>query len=582
MDEAASHKRPPEQRIFVNRNLRVDKIKFFGFDMDYTLAGTVCSYLLQGLAVLVLVYKSPDMESMAFDLIVERMISIGYPADFKNFKYNPIFAVRGLWFDHLYGNLLKVDGFGNILVALHGFNYMTSAEIEELYPNKFLGLSDKRVYVLNTLFNLPETYLVACVVDYFDRHGDYQQTSDKTGVKSKSGESEVFMSYKSIFQDVRSAVDWVHFDSDMKRIILGNMEKYVAKDERIVTLLTQLRKSGRKTFLLTNSDYPYTNGIMRYLLGPDWTSYFDITIVDAKKPLWFAEGTVFREVNTVTGAKNIGIHAGPLRQGAVYAGGSCDAFRRLVKARGKDVLYIGDHVFGDVLRSKKARGWRTFLVIPELNHELTVWTEGRTLFEKLRELDSCLADIYKNLDSTTKDKPEIGEMLRSIKKVTGEMDQEYSAIGSLFRSGSRTTFFASQVERYADIYASSCYNLVHYPTFYFFRAPMMLMPHESTVDHASTMRQRNKPTRQDSVGQQVRGWSKMMSKSNTFCFEEEEDESQSNGSQSSDTEQSPTASGRREKEDQDGALDEVKEQHNDGLNNVDVIVPTPSFVEPGM
>lgn len=66
------------------------------------------------------------MESMAFDLIVERMISIGYPADFKNFKYNPIFAVRGLWFDHLYGNLLKVDGFGNILVALHGFNYMTS------------------------------------------------------------------------------------------------------------------------------------------------------------------------------------------------------------------------------------------------------------------------------------------------------------------------------------------------------------------------------------------------------------------------------------------------------------------------
>lgn len=38
----------------------------------------------------------------------------------------------------------------------------------------------------------------------------------------------------------------------------------------------------------------------------------------------------------------------------VYAdfAGSCDAFRRLVRARGKDVLYIGDHIFGDVLRSK--------------------------------------------------------------------------------------------------------------------------------------------------------------------------------------------------------------------------------------
>ena len=30
--------RPPENRIFVNRSLRLDKIKFYGFDMDYTLA----------------------------------------------------------------------------------------------------------------------------------------------------------------------------------------------------------------------------------------------------------------------------------------------------------------------------------------------------------------------------------------------------------------------------------------------------------------------------------------------------------------------------------------------------------------
>lgn len=68
------------------------------------------------------------------------------------------------------------------------------------------------------------------------------------------------------------------------------------------------------------------------------------------------------------------------------------------------------------------------------------------------------------------------------------MNEEYGVLGSLFRSGSRTTFFASQVERYADIYASSCYNLVHYPNFYFFRAHMTLMPHESTVNHSDRMR----------------------------------------------------------------------------------------------
>jgi len=30
---------PRISRIFVNRNMLMEKIKFFGFDMDYTLAG---------------------------------------------------------------------------------------------------------------------------------------------------------------------------------------------------------------------------------------------------------------------------------------------------------------------------------------------------------------------------------------------------------------------------------------------------------------------------------------------------------------------------------------------------------------
>lgn len=111
------------------------------------------------------------------------------------------------------------------------------------------------------------------------------------------------------------------------------------------------------------------------------------------------------------------------------------------------------------MRSKKKSGWRTFLVVPELQRELTVWTERRSLFEKLRELDSLMASLYKDLDNSTKQKPEIAEITKNIREATYEMDQEYGVIGSLFRSGSRTTFFATQVERYADIYANSCYNL---------------------------------------------------------------------------------------------------------------------------
>lgn len=67
------------------------------------------------------------------------------------------------------------------------------------------------------------------------------------------------------------------------------------------------------------------------------------------------------------------------------------------------------------------------------------------------------------------------------------METCYGQMGSLFRSGNRQTFFASQATRYADLYAASCVNLLHYPFSYLFRAPPQLMPHESTVEHTGEL-----------------------------------------------------------------------------------------------
>ena len=44
-------------------------------------------------------------------------------------------------------------------------------------------------------------------------------------------------------------------------------------------------------------------------------------------------------------------------------------------------------------------------------------------------------------------------------------------------------FLCIHTPRYADIYAASVLNLLYYPTFYMFRSPAMLLPHESTVSH---------------------------------------------------------------------------------------------------
>uniref|UniRef100_T1IIX9 Cytosolic purine 5'-nucleotidase n=1 Tax=Strigamia maritima TaxID=126957 RepID=T1IIX9_STRMM len=464
--QAETEKIDKHSRIFVNRSLHLEKIRFYGFDMDYTLA----------------VYKSPDYESLSFKMIVDRLISLGYPHEMKDFEYDHTFPIRGLWFDTAYGNLLKVDAYGNILVCIHGFKFLKTIDVYTLYPNKFIQLEEQR-FRLKSIITLLETYLLACLVDYFTNSPDYIST--ETGVKS----GEMFMSFRSIFQDVRASVDWVHFKGTLKQETINNVDKYVLKDERLPMLLKRMREHGAKTFLLTNSDYKYSEKIMDYLLDfsqpgeqkSRWQDYFDYIVVDARKPTFFEEGTILRQDSA---ALKMGSHMGPLKPGQVYSGGSCDVFTKLIGAKGKDVLYVGDHIFGDILKSKKIQGWRTFLIVPELNQELHVWTDKCQLYQRLQTLEVNLGDFYRYLDSSSKDKPDISKVTQALREVTHEMDMSYGILGSLFRSGSsRQTFFASQVIRYADLYSGTFLNLIYYPFCYMFRAPPMLMPHESTVGH---------------------------------------------------------------------------------------------------
>jgi len=65
---------------------------------------------------------------------------------------------------------------------------------------------------------------------------------------------------------------------------------------------------------------------MSYLLSDvktkrDWKSYFDYILVDAQKPLFFAEGTTLRIIDPNTGTMKLGTYAGQLQQNEVYSGG---------------------------------------------------------------------------------------------------------------------------------------------------------------------------------------------------------------------------------------------------------------------
>ena len=123
--------------------------------MDYTLA----------------VYNSPAFEDLQIKLTVERLIKRGYPKEIENIRFDPRFAVRGLFLDKKHGNLVHLDNFGFLLACVHGFKVipLNDSQLLEWYPDKIVHPSEigKRYYCFDTLFGL---YVFYCLFYGGARH----------------------------------------------------------------------------------------------------------------------------------------------------------------------------------------------------------------------------------------------------------------------------------------------------------------------------------------------------------------------------------------------------------------------------
>jgi 5'-nucleotidase len=213
----------------------MESIQYVGFDMDYTLA----------------VYKSPAYEELSYKLAVQRLMDKGYPKEIEKFTYDPSFPIRGLFLDTRQGYFLKVDAFGYILNCVKGRKVITN--VREVYPTRIVHPEEigDRFYLFDTLFGLAEQCLYADLVEYFEGEG----------IKVEASKNNQYgaISYRSLFEDVRSAIHTAHMDGTIKKITIENLDKYVEKNEGLPLLLHRLRHQNRKTFLLTNSEYYYTN-----------------------------------------------------------------------------------------------------------------------------------------------------------------------------------------------------------------------------------------------------------------------------------------------------------------------------------
>jgi len=448
--------RPNKEKIFVNRNLNLSKISCYGFDMDYTL----CEYI------------SPEFDELAFTLAKQFIVEkLGYSDEILSLEYDPQFPVRGLWFDRHTGNLLKVDQFGKILDCRHGLRIMNSQEIKSIYPGRIQRKDDKRIFVMNTVFNLAETCLVAALVHHFESKDDTVCTA--TGW-TRDGQDVTFA---SLFKDIRAAIDDIHVDSLLlKKTCIANLSRYIKKDDRLPAMLRSIKASGRKTFLLTNSDWWYTNHIMNYLLGDGqqddkdfWLSLFDLVVVDACKPRFFSTGTPMQRVDPTT-SSFVPLSAntsGP----EVYSGGNHTTITSMLGAKGPDVIYAGDHLLADVIKCRKLCEWRTLLIVPELLHELEVTQKNFGLLSQLSKFEAVLAD-----------NPDLGELKMRLWDTVNELNKGFGGLGSLFRSGSKLTYFGSQVMIWADLYTGTVNNLAGYDLEQRFVTDTVKLPHEREIE----------------------------------------------------------------------------------------------------
>ncbi len=427
-------------------------------------------------------YHSQAFESLSYSTIVKKLISKkNYPSTLTklNFDYN--FAIRGLVIDRKKGNLLKLNRYTAIRASYHGLKPLDFKTHQKLYRSTYIDLGDSDFMAIDTFFSISLAVLYAQIVDLKD-----------------SDSSNLYPEYAQIADDILYALDEAHRDGSLKNEVKDNLGKYIIKDPKVVEGLEKYKKHGKKIFVLTNSDYHYTKLLMDYAVTPflkehkSWSDLFELVITFAQKPKFFYEKRSFLKVNPVDGSMSNYDH--PLVHG-VYQGGNAFQFTDDLQLDGDEILYIGDHIYGDILRLKKDCNWRTAMVLEELEQEVINNEKAEPLvkeIEKLMKFKEPLEDKYTELmtekseNKSIKDE-EINELQEKISIVDTQISQlikKQQVIynlqwGQLMRSGNEESYLAYQVERYACVYMSKFSDLVTLSPRTYYRAPRRPLSHET-------------------------------------------------------------------------------------------------------
>lgn len=452
--------------IFINRVLNMKHIKIIGFDMDYTLVR----------------YHTEEFEKLTHQLAAKRLVDqFGYPGAVAKLEFDFNRAIVGLVIDIRNGNLLQVSRHGKVKIAYHGLNPLDYHQQKEIYQEMAIDLRSPEFKSLDTSFAISNGVLFSQLVQ----------------LKSEGVE---IPPYKKIADDVNHCIDLLHQDDSIKSRIIGNIDKYVVRDPDVTKMLERYVDYGKKLMIITNSDYDYSRQLLDLVINPHlkkfktWQDLFDIVITFADKPRFFERKGRFLKIDPETGLMSN--HEGKIENG-IYQGGWFGKLQADLGYSGSEILYLGDHIYGDVVSIKKTCNWRTALVLGDLETEIQGLIQAAPVQQAIEQLmkEKQLLEIeINNLDTRRYEGEkisykEINKLFEKMDKLNSDISEqlkEYKVFfnpywGEILRAGYDESSYAEQVEKYACIYMTKVSDLYKYSPKTYFRPYRRTMPHEEST-----------------------------------------------------------------------------------------------------
>jgi hypothetical protein len=159
----------------------------------------------------------------------------------------------------------------------------------------------------------------------------------------------------------------------------------------------------------------------------------------------------------------------------IYQGGCATIFTNDLGLSPDEVLYLGDHIYGDIVRLKKDCAWRTALVVEELENEVEKLNATQAVTDEIdnwmlkkvpleSQIDSLISE---DVESGTKNnEAKVEDLIKEVQEIDAKLSpliqkrqSEFNPLwGEVMRAGIEESYIAYQVERFACVYMSEAFQ----------------------------------------------------------------------------------------------------------------------------